>query len=798
MNFKRIICFLLGLLLMVATGLLNAQETLAVGQVLNALDKSPIPDVNIFFKNTDIGVKSNQEGYFMVRTQGKETTVVFSCVGYRRKEMKLKPGQSVGVQVELQDENNQLEEVFVVPGSNPAMDLMRRVRQQKKVNDVTRNPSFSSKRSEQNLVLLGKINQRSVNKRIFEQLSKGAVSQVDSSLTLPLYMAENRYILSSGAKKEETKNIFSSTTDTEKIILKLIGEIDTDQNFYDNAVRIFGKSFISPLSNSGNVYYNYYLADSTSLNERKIYQLHFRSKNNKNLAFNGSMQIDAATLALVSIKAELPSQANLNFINNLRIYQQFKIQPDNSWTLDKGNTALDIMYELLADSTQPKPRLFLSRSVASTDQQFLSSASDNFAQSNYSADTLNSKISTLNETPIIKVAKWLADIIITGYIPVGKVDVGKIQNLARYTDIEGLRLTLPVYTNERLWKNIRLGGYAGYGFKNNTVKYSGLAQVKLPGNQRRILGAVYTNDYRSENYDYNDFLIRENPLNSGDEDIAGTIFGLRSAGNMSERQEVTVSFSNDWSSDIESNLFFRSNTYGAGEMLPFASNTVSYDRMKQQSFTLLTRFSFGERVYDDHFQRIYSNNNKPVFYALLEGGRYEVAEKNGNYAKLSGQIRQLVNFNIGYWEYMVEGGAIFGELPYQLLKMPSGNITNGYSRFNFALMNVMEFRADRYAIWHNEVSLNGILFNQIPLIKHLNLRELMSLKMYYGSMNTTHNNVLDIPDYIHTTNKPYVEVGAGFSNLLRFITLQSFWRLTETERPGTTKWGLKGSIRISL
>lgn len=789
---------MLGLLLMVSTGLLNAQETLAVGQVLNALDKSPIPDVNIFFKNTDIGVKSNQEGYFMVRTQGKETTVVFSCVGYRRKEMKLKPGQSVGVQVELQEENTQLQEVFVVPGSNPAIDLMKRVRQKKQMNDVTRNPAFISKRTEQNLVLLAKVGQRSVNKRIFEQLSRGAVSQVDSSLILPLYMAENTYLLSAGEKKEETKNIFSSTMDTEKIILKLIGEIGTDQNFYGNTVSIFGKSIISPLANSGNVYYNFFLVDSTFVNDRKLYQLHFRSKNDKNLAFNGSMQIDAATLALVSIKAELPSQANLNFINNLRIYQQFKIQPDNSWTLDKGNTALDIMYELLADSTQPKPRLFLSRSVASTDQQFLSSASDNFAQSNYSADTLNSKISTLNETPIIKVAKWLADIIITGYIPVGKVDVGKIQNLARYTDIEGLRLTLPVYTNERLWKNIRLGGYAGYGFKNNTVKYSGLAQVKLPGNQRRILGAVYTNDYRSENYDYNDFLIRENPLNSGDEDIAGTIFGLRSAGNMSERQEVTVSFSNDWSSDIESNLFFRSNTYGAGEMLPFASNTVSYDRMKQQSFTLLTRFSFGERVYDDHFQRIYSNNNKPVFYALLEGGRYEVAEKNGNYAKLSGQIRQLVNFNIGYWEYMLEGGAIFGELPYQLLKMPSGNITNGYSRFNFALMNVMEFRADRYAIWHNEVSLNGILFNQIPLIKHLNLRELMSLKMYYGSMNTTHNNVLDIPDYIHTTNKPYVEVGAGFSNLLRFITLQSFWRLTETERPGTTKWGLKGSIRISL
>jgi len=72
---------------------------------------------------------------------------------------------------------------------------------------------------------------------------------------------------------------------------------------------------------------------------------------------------------------------------------------------------------------------------------------------------LNSKISTLNETPIIKVAKWLADIIITGYIPVGKVDVGKIQNLARYTDIEGLRLTLPVYTDPLIHRMQKHGIY---------------------------------------------------------------------------------------------------------------------------------------------------------------------------------------------------------------------------------------------------------------------------------------------------------------------------------------------------
>jgi len=53
---------------------------------------------------------------------------VFSCVGYRRKEIKLKPGQGVGLQVELHEENTMLQEVFVVPGANPALELMKKVR----------------------------------------------------------------------------------------------------------------------------------------------------------------------------------------------------------------------------------------------------------------------------------------------------------------------------------------------------------------------------------------------------------------------------------------------------------------------------------------------------------------------------------------------------------------------------------------------------------------------------------------------------------------------------------------------
>ena len=127
---------------------------MAVGQILNRTDKSPIPSVNIFFKNTSIGVQSNEEGYFKISTSGKETTLVFTSVGYRDHEIKLKQGQAVGMEVQLDEENTLLQEVFVTPGSNPALDWMRKIRLTKKANDLSRQPGFKAISKEQNLVLL--------------------------------------------------------------------------------------------------------------------------------------------------------------------------------------------------------------------------------------------------------------------------------------------------------------------------------------------------------------------------------------------------------------------------------------------------------------------------------------------------------------------------------------------------------------------------------------------------------------------------------------------------------------------
>jgi hypothetical protein len=78
----------------------------------------------------------------------------------------------------------------------------------------------------------------------------------------------------------------------------------------------------------------------------------------------------------------------------------------------------------------------------------------NFAGSNLSAVEIDNSMAQLGNTSVVRFAKWLADVIITGYVPVGKVDIGKVQHIARLTEVEGLRLTLPFRTNETFSKNI--------------------------------------------------------------------------------------------------------------------------------------------------------------------------------------------------------------------------------------------------------------------------------------------------------------------------------------------------------
>lgn len=666
---KIVLTLLLTLFFSSAFSQIPAQETVIVGQVFNKFDRAPLESVSVYFKGSNIHTQTNEEGYFLIRSQGKESVLVFSLVGFKKEEFRIKPGENVGTEVLLEEKDNMLGELIVRPGANPANDLIKKVRENRRQNDVQAN----LKSNEQSVVFLSKKDSRWENNRLFEQFNEGNISATDSALVVPIYMEESVFHHTDKTKELLNQNTFNTSQTALNTISTLLNGLNTNLNFYNNSVSVLGKNMISPLANIGKTYYRYYLVDSVKSDYGKEYLLHFRSKNTKNLAFNGELKVDSATYALTYINAELPKQANLNFIHNLRFSQAY--QPAGGfWIPKKENSAWDMTYELLKEANKKSPELLISKSSSfSPDGEELIIQTDSFANSAYSQDAIQAKMDAMQQTPLYKVASYIADGALTGYLRAGIFDIGQIVNVARLTKIEGFRLALPIRTNENLWTNFMLGGHVAYGFGNKEVKYSAEAQWKLPVESSRIiLGAKYLNDYRRIDYDYNNFLWREDPLATGDENIVSTIFSFKKQDRMSRRREFTAFLFNDWTPDIESKWIFRDVTYLPNELLPLSRNGVGFENLRDRNISVTTRFSFDERVIDEHFQRLYIKNPKPTLYATLEGGQFGLGEVRGKYARVSTTLLQRGQFMLGEWRYMIDAGKIFGDVPYPLLKFIQG------------------------------------------------------------------------------------------------------------------------------
>jgi hypothetical protein len=798
-NFRPLHFTLYTLLLLLAllrSGAVRGEETVVVGQVLSGEDKTPIASVNVRFKNFGKGTQTNEEGYFMIRNRGYQTTLLFTAVGYRPYEIKIKRGKSVGIQVELESDDVMLQEIMVMQNNDSALDWIKRVRQHKKQNDYSKLTKLTTLSSEQILILLSKINQRKVNKKIYEQLQKGALQTADSSLTIPLYMTENRYQQIGSEKKLMQKNSFCSPKISENSIAKLLAELNNSINFYENTITLFGKSFISPLSNTGSLYYNFYLIDSLITPTGKQYEIRFRTKNAKNLAFNGQVWIDSTTLAITEIDAELPQKANINYIHHLHITQKFEAIPNHIWRRTNESMSINMNFALLADSLHPKPEIMLKRSAQFHYTDSVFEQPEKFANGNYSQDTLELKMSELNKTPAMRTAKWVAELIIAGYIPVGKIDIGQFSQITSLNDQEGLRITLPVRTNEHLWKNICLGGSVGYALKNEAFKYSGLAQYRLLGEKKRMFGFSYTNDYRRVDYNFNALVFRGYPLIDHGEELSSAVLAFKLPSKVSLLNEYTFSFFNDWNRDIESTFYVRSNRLFANPTLPMGKGLFNYRTLQQQSGVITTRFSFDERTSEDHLHRSYIRNYKPIFFATFEYGKYQLGSNTGNYGKIIATIKQNKKLDIGLLNYTLETGALMGSVPYPLLQIPPGSETYGYGLYHYNMMNYMEFAADRYLNFHGELVMNGLILNQIPLIKNLNLREMFSYNFAYGSLRDSHRNLLDYPVQLQPLTDPYREVGIGVTNILRLFSIQSMWRLSNLNKNGVVPWGIRGSLNI--
>ena len=788
---KQIVAFLLILLF----APLHAVETIIVGEIVNETTGEAIPNVNIHFRGTKIGTTSDENGSYVLRVDMQaKAQLVFSAVGYYTQRFDIEPGSMAGLQVAMRERAALLTEVVVAPNENPALELLRQVRQHRPDNDRTMHPELTMDTRREQTLYVSQINKRHLRRALWRSLQAGMIAQDDSTYILPLYRETQSFRIAGNemtpANDQLTQALILSETDYSS----LLGN-EGNLNFYANSVSIMGHAFLSPLATSGNLYYRYYIDDSQdslpSFQGRAGVRLMFRTRNSFYATFNGEMVIDTATFALRSITAYVPAEVAVNYVNTLHVSQT--LTPDGAIAQEHISALLDVSIKSEKAGTV-FPTLLLTTSLTYPTANEVSGPTE---ERSYSASGLtaagdpskaDSAFNALDSLPIIRTAKWFATIATTGYIPTGSwLDIGHVEEILQVNSHEGVHFGLPFRTNEKLSKVVSLEASVGYGIKDRSAKGMGRISVNLPTQRRHIMQLEYNDHYVWSEVDDFDRLLRENSMGWGNFDFTAYAFEALHRDSLYvntaiRQRQIQYHWWADWTDHLETHAYLR-----AGWQEGYAYQTLS----------AIARLSWGERKYDGYFMRRYAYSAKyPVLYLGLEAGHWT----DGLYGHLRLMLTQHANLGMGgTLTYALQAGAIFGRVPSSFLWQANANQGYAYDPYRFTLLHGRQLMADKYVALQTEWNGQGILFNLIPGIRWLHLRELVEAKIAYGYISNSVSGLTAERSYSASGptgaagHAVYAELGVGIGNILRVCDLYSIWSLTPE-----VQWALRFRIHLGL
>lgn len=809
------------------------RPTVIRGVVKDSLTKKKLPFANVFFPKSSIGVMANKKGRFKIvlKQEPPGDTVVVSQLGYAAQKFHIRRHRINIIKARLLPADSKIEEIVVKPGENPAHKILRNIIRNKEKNNPENFPEYSSETYTQLSVGISNIGQSKKSKSIIKRITKRLPGVIDSSGNkyLPLFVNEKL------ARTTVKQNPYSVSTVVKAKTVKGVGladelEIDgyttsmsTEANFYKNTITLFDKNFISPISSSGLSYYKYYIEDSIKKNGGTEVRIKFVPKNEKELVFKGEFKVMKKSWALTYIKVSLPKSANINFLNKFDILYEFEPINDSILFFKKNVINAAFHYIKLKDGKN-KPLLQLKKTTIYNDVFFgkeveqkdtatnvkdtliidkeTANLLKKYQKQTYSKDEVNvgNMIDSINNVWWVKQFNKFANMFATGYYNVGIIDIGPYLELAKRNRVENMRFTILARTAENVSSRFTLAGKFGYGIRDKKYKYGGSFFWKFKTKKRHVIGLSYEHFMKTLGENNRIKLIKENMLSSSDDGFLISMFSRRLNEKIVMFDKASLIFENEWIRGFMTRLSFNGERIFSGEFIPFVKNNEIIPYIDNISTTIDFRFSFNEKTIDKYFRRYYLGGKKPIIHFLITGGQVRVGENTNKYLKLHTTLKHKFSLGIAMFKYIIEAGYAFGKIPYPLLEVHRGNETYGFLRYRFNLLNNMSLLSDKYVSLMGEYHANGILFNRIPLIKKLDLREVFSAKVLYGNLNRENNKQMQMPPFIGSikNKEPYIEVGAGIENIFNLLRVEYVRRVFPKKMPNSVLHGIRVGVQVSF
>jgi hypothetical protein len=783
-----------------------SQLTKIMGRVTDAKTREAIPFVNMMLKGTIYGTLTDFEGRYSLEVKDPGDSIIAKYLGYQSVSRKIQKNQFQTIDFELLQENVNLPEIVVRYTGNPAEEILKMVIAHKERNTIQSFDNYEYEAYTKVQIDANNISDKLKNRNLFKPFEfiwqYVDTSTINGKSYLPVFLTETRsnvYFRKSPREKKEVITASKISGLENRSVARFFGNFSEEVDVYKDYIPILEKNFVSPIAGFGLSYYKYYLVDSAFLGNKWCYHIMFKPRRKQELTFTGSMWINDTSFAVKKVDMRIASDANINFVNDLFVQQEYEWTDHKYWMLSKDILIVDFnivnnakkLVGFYAHKTNSYRNFRfdvpgLKKVFADPSNVVIAPDADKktgqywdtarFEKLSKTEQGIYTMVDSVKNVPIFKTYQDIIYGVITGYLTWGNWEIGPYFQAFSFNETEGARFRLGGRTGNGFSKTLQMEGYVAYGTKDLTYKYGADMIYMFDKDPRRDLTISYRYDLEQ---------LGLSPTAFATDNILSSLFHRGPNNKLTLVREYHIAYEHEWYNGLINtiHLTHRENfPLGSNDFILYP-NTPRADSLKSiftSEIRLDTRISWHERYVSGEFYRASLGSSYPILLISYRYGIPDLFHNDFGYHKLTLDVQQWFNFaTIGWSKYIVEGGKIWGTLPYNLLRIHDGNQTFLFDEYASNLMNYYEFVSDQWFSFYYTHHFDGLLFNHIPLLRKLKWREVAHIRAVYGTLTDQNKLYSQFPDQLRSFGwKPYWEAGAGIENIFTFIRIDAIWRLT--------------------
>jgi len=502
--------FLLWLLLAVLAPVRSYAQVLVQGRVVDERSNEPLAFVPVIVIGEREGATTDIDGKFSLSVPRLPARLRLTYVGYATAEVVL--DDTAPIIVRMTEVVAQLRAVDILPTENPAHRVIKRATANRKLNDGMRERPHRYT-SYSKTVFTAEVDSTlrtdSARMAALDTSAREALAFFDSQYLFLMESATRKSFIPPASEKEEVLAMRVSGL-KDPSFLALAAQTKTF-SIYETQIGIGQKFYLGPLAPGSTNKYLFLLEDTLLSGADSVYVISYRPRSRTNFeGLKGLLYIHTGGYAVQNVTAEAAERDETFSIRFQQLHEKvagkawFPTQLNAFIYMDNVSLGVGKPYgvtrtylreiEVDADVQRKEvrgPELVMDRmSTIQTEEYWNTLRTDSL-----DAKALKTYhvIDSLGEAVDLDKKVKLFSALTTGRLPIGPIDL-LLDKILRYNAYEGFRLGMGLATNDKVSRYASLGGYYGYGFKDETSKYGGFLTIRPWYGRDLSLRMFYEND----------------------------------------------------------------------------------------------------------------------------------------------------------------------------------------------------------------------------------------------------------------------------------------------------------------